>query len=170
MTNIKRLSLLPDAEITDLYARPDFNTNERELYFTMDQTELDITNCYSSTKTRTFFILQLAYFKAKNQFFVFNFEDVREDVKYILVKFFKTSDLVLAGSISRKYIGLQRQSILKLFDYKDWSADQVGVTEAHLCELLRYYPKNHDALRQLFVYFANQKIVALPEFRWYDKI
>ena len=41
MTNIKRLYLLSESEIENLYARPDFNSDERELYFAMNQIELD---------------------------------------------------------------------------------------------------------------------------------
>ena len=36
--------------------------------------------------------------------------------------------------------------------------------EAHIGELLRYYPKGHDAFRQLLVYLDNQKIV-IPTYR-----
>ena len=79
MTKIKRLYLLSEAEIEDLYAQPNFNSDERELYFTMNQIELDALSHYSTTKTRVAFILQLAYFKAKRQFFTFKFEDVSED-------------------------------------------------------------------------------------------
>ena len=39
MNKLKRLSLLPEPEIADLYARPVFNHNEPLLYFEMDQTQ-----------------------------------------------------------------------------------------------------------------------------------
>jgi len=39
MTNIKRLYILSEAEIADLYSLPDFNTEERALYFEMNQIE-----------------------------------------------------------------------------------------------------------------------------------
>ena len=31
----KRIQLLPDIEISDLYARPEFNPGEQKLYFTL---------------------------------------------------------------------------------------------------------------------------------------
>ncbi len=165
MTNIKRLYLLSEAEIADLYERPDFNSAERELYCAMNQIELDALSHYSTTKTRVSFILQLAYFKAKHQFFTFKFEDVRDDVEYILSNFFEVTGLVLLGTISRQCISLQKQAILKLFNYQDFSAEQAYLTESHLCELLRYYPKGHDTFRQLLVYFDNQKII-VPSYRY----
>ncbi|WP_119963853.1 DUF4158 domain-containing protein, partial [Candidatus Fukatsuia symbiotica] len=74
MIPLKRIYLLPEAEITDLYARPIFNQDEQRLYFEMNQVELDKLSQFGTLKTKIYFILQLAYFKAKNQFFIFVFE------------------------------------------------------------------------------------------------
>ena len=88
MNNIKRIYLLPDAEIDDLYERPIFNKNEQLLYFEMTQAELDVLEQFRNLKTKVYLILQLSYFKAKNQFFTFQFEEVISDVEYVLLTFF----------------------------------------------------------------------------------
>lgn len=165
MNDSKRLYLLPEAEIADLYTRPIFNQNEQRLYFEMSQRELEALSQFGTIKTKIYFILQLAYFKAKNQFFDFEFEfgDVQADVKIILAKFFKTN-IPLQGCITRQRISQQKQVILSLFNYQGWSVDQATHTETHLCELLRYYPKRYDAFRQLLVYLDNQRIV-MPTYR-----
>ena len=164
MTNLKRIYLLPEAEIADLYARPVFNQNEQQLYFELTQVELDTLGQFGTIKTKVHFILQLAYFKAKNQFFTFTFDDVRADVDYVLAKFFKKTDVVFQGNITRQRINQQKQIILNLFDYQAWSVERAIQVEAHIGELLRYYPKSHDAFRQLLVYLDNQKIV-IPTYR-----
>ena len=164
MMNLKRIYLLPEAEIADLYARPFFNQNEQQLYFDLNQVELDLLAQLGTIKTKVHFILQLAYFKAKNQFFTFTFDDVQADVQYVLAKFFKKTDAVFQGNITRKRINQQKQIILNLFDYQDWSVEQAIQIEAHICELLRYYPKGHDTFRQLLVYLDNQKFV-IPTYR-----
>jgi TnpA family transposase len=163
MTNIKRLYLLSESEIENLYARPDFNSDERELYFSMDQMEIEALSHYATMKTKVSFILQLAYFKARHQFFNFAFEDVRSDVEYIKSKFFKSDDTVLIGSITRQGLNMQKKVILHLFDYKDFTG-QSDLIKTHLFELLRYYPKGHDTLRQLLAYLDNQKII-IPSYR-----
>ena len=112
MTNLKRLYLLPEAEISDLYERPIFNQNEQLLYFKMNQVELDLLGKFGTIKTKVYFILQLAYFKAKNQFFTFEFDDVRADVNYVLLNFFKKTDTVFQGNITRQGICQQKQTIL----------------------------------------------------------
>lgn len=164
MTNIKRIYILSEAEIADIYSRPEFSSAERELYFAMNPIELDALNQYSAAKTRIYFILQLAYFKAKQQFFTFKFEDVKNDVNHILSKVLKIANITLPERITRQTLNQQRQVILNSFAIQDWSARQAELTEIHLCELLRYYPKVHDAFRQLLVYFDNQKVV-LPSYR-----
>src|SRR6266576_3644267 len=104
MTNLKRIYLLPEAEIADLYARPIFNQNEQRLYFELTQAELDIMGQFGTVRTKVHFILQLAYFKAKNQFFTFTFDGVRGDVDYVLAKFFKKTDVAFQGNITRQRI------------------------------------------------------------------
>ena len=70
----------------------------------------------------------------------------------------------LKGSITRQWINQQKQIILGLFNYQDWSTEQATLIKNHICELLRYYPKVHDAFRQLLTYLDNQKIV-IPTYR-----
>ena len=164
MNNIKRLYLLSDAEIEDLYARPEFNADERKIYFSLNPVEQEALAEYSNTKTRVFFILQLGYFKAKTQFFNFTLEEVQEDVNYILSQLFNNNSVILSGRISRDYIGLQKLAIIQLFDYRDWSEEQKPIIESHLGELIKYYPQSHDAFCQLLVYFENKKIV-IPSYR-----
>lgn len=164
MNNIKRIYLLPDAEIDDLYERPIFNKNEQLLYFEMTQAELDVLDQFRNLKTKVYLILQLAFFKAKNQFFTFQFEEVSSDVEYVLLKFFNKTGMSLQGGIVRQKINQQKQSILSLFNYKNCSTENMALIEDHICELLRYYPKVHDAFRQLLTYLDNQKII-IPTYR-----
>jgi len=164
MATLKRIYLLSESEISDLYARPNFNSDERELYFSMDSQELEALNNYATTKTRAYFILQLGYFKASQQFFNFEFQEVRADLAYVLSKYFKIPKGRFTSCITRQCISLQKKTILKLFDYQDLPAHQNNSAEEHLSELLRYYPKGHDAFRHLLTYFDHQKIV-LPTYR-----
>lgn len=119
---------------------------------------------YSNTKTRVYFILQLGYFKAKQQFFNFDFENAKNDAKFILCSPGNETKSTLSGRLSRDYIRTQKQAILALFNYRDWSSKYEAQIESHICELLRYYPNGHNALRQLLGYFDNQRIV-IPTYR-----
>ncbi|HHI9907284.1 TPA: Tn3 family transposase, partial [Legionella pneumophila] len=164
MTKKNRLQLLTEPEIEDFYARPNFNSGERELYFAMNPQEMIALRQYSATKTQIAFRLQLAYFKAKQKFFEFTFNEVHDDVAYLIAKYYKNAKAKLPSSITRQTLNQQKQDILNLFDFQDWSLKQNALVESHLCELLRYYPKGNDTFRQLLVYFENQKIL-LPSYR-----
>ena len=117
MTLKNRLQLLTEAEIEDLYARPDFNAAERELYFSINRPELNALSQYSTTKTQVAFILQLGYFKAKQQFFAFTLDDVQDDVAYLLAKYYKFKKATLSN-IVRQVLSKQKNVILNLFGYR----------------------------------------------------
>ena len=76
MEGTKRIYLLSNTEVEELYARPEFNAHERRLYFTLTQSERTALAQFSNTKTRIYFILQLGYFKAKQQFFNFSLDGI----------------------------------------------------------------------------------------------
>jgi hypothetical protein len=120
MENTKRIHLLSSTEIEELYAQPVFNTHEQRLYFTLNQVERTALAQFSNTKTRIYFILQLGYFKAKQQFFNFSLDEVSNDVQFIVTTYYKESVLIsFTGRISRDYVRIQRQTILSLFSYRN---------------------------------------------------
>ena len=160
LENNKRIHLLSSTEVEALYARPEFNTHEQRLYFTPNQVERTALAQFSNTKTRIYFILQLGYFKAKQQFFNFSLDEVSNDVQFIVRTYYSESILIsFTGRISRDYVRIQRQTILSLFSYRNWTSDFAPETQAHIGDLLRYYPKGHNAFRQLLAYFDHKKII-----------
>lgn len=170
MENIKRIQVLSNAEVEELYSRPEFNVHEQRLYFTLTPSERDTLAQFSNTKTRIFFMLQLGYFKAKQQFFNFSLEDVSSDVQFIASIYYSHSaSISFTGRISRDYIRIQRQVILSLFGYCSWTSDLVLEIQSHISNLLRYYPKGHSAFRQLLVYFERQKII-IPSYTTFQDI
>lgn len=159
----EHLQLLPLAEVDELYARPEFNDRERQLYFMLTEMEFKNTNIYETIKTRSYFILQLGYFKAKQQFFTFTFEDVSDDMAYVGKVYFNNK-LNVTGDISIEYLKKQRQHILTVFDYRTWSLSLKPAVKIHLSELIKTYPKIHNMFRHLLTYFEVNRII-LPSYR-----
>src|SRR6266850_8310666 len=75
-TTPKRLRILGDEEIDALYGRPRFTPDERQEYFAFSPPELTALEQFRSHPSRLYCMLQLGYFKARQQFFVFS---LRED-------------------------------------------------------------------------------------------
>ncbi len=161
--NKKRIDLLSQAEIEDLYARPVFNDEERLLYFTLDEKEMSAVMHHENERTRLYFILQLGYFKAKQRFYSFDLDEVVEDAEYVN-DIYCDKKAVMSGKITREYLKNQREDILKLCDYQLFSDDHEEKITDHLCGLLKIYPKAHNALRQLILHF-NQRSIILPTYR-----
>ena len=159
-----RIILLSNAEIEEFYSLPVFNKKDREIFFALSNSDYKLLDEYRTQKLKIYFILQLGYFRATQQFYNFKFDDVLEDVSYLINKYFTTSQNTLNDKPHRKSIKDQQTIILKLHDYIDWSTRLVPQVMQHLLELIRYYPKGSNALRELFKYFQSKSIV-IPKYR-----
>jgi TnpA family transposase len=164
MEQQNRVTLLSEAEISDLYARPSFNASERKLYFNLTQQDHETLNKYKGTKSKCYFILQLGYFAAGRSFYDFNFEEVRSDLVYVMRTYFKGHSSSPSGIVARNTCMQQRSDILELIGYQAFSNSLLPEIEEHLSELLCYLPKGEDTLRALLGYFENKKIV-IPTYR-----
>ena len=168
MESIERIQLLSSTGVEELYTRPDFNAHEQCLYFSLSTAERTALEQFRNTQTRIHFILQLGYFKAKQQFFNYSLDEVSADVEYIVATYYSGTDAAqFTGSLSREYSRKQRQAILSLFDYRSWSPQFTAVIESHIGLLLRYYPKGHSAFRQLLTFFDHQNII-IPSYRTFQ--
>src|SRR5689334_536527 len=87
-TQSKRLTILTAKEIQTLYGFPQFADEEREIYFSLGSLEKQQLDQLRNITASIYFILQIGYFKAKKQFFVFGLQDVSNDVVYILRRYF----------------------------------------------------------------------------------
>lgn len=159
-----RISLLSNAEIEELYGLPTFNKKDRDIFFTLSNSDYKLLNEYRTQKLKIYFILQLGYFRATQQFYNFKFDDVLEDVSYLINKYFTPSQNSFNDKPHRKSIKDQQTIILKLYNYIGWSTNLVPQVIEHLLELIRYYPKGSNALRELFKYFQSKSIV-IPKYR-----
>lgn len=84
----KRIILLSDAEIAELYNLPMFTEKDRNIYFSLSSDDHKLLNEYRTLKLKIYFILQLGYFRATQNFYNFILEDVPEDAIYLLNRYF----------------------------------------------------------------------------------
>ena len=92
-TQQKRLNILGDDEFTAIFGRPHFTYEDRCHYFLLSQPEKELLQRLRSINSKAYFVLQLGYFKAKHQFFVFDLQDVEEDFQYVLKEHFNNSEI-----------------------------------------------------------------------------
>lgn len=164
MTAKTRITLLSNAEIEELYSIPNFTDHDRNIFFSLSNSDYQLLNQHRTLKLKVYFLLQLGYFRATQNFYNFTFEDILSDVKYLTHRYFSDSQGILEGRPHRVKIKAQQNLILKLYNYNDWSTNLTSKIMAHLTELIRYYPKAPNSLRELLKYFKNEHIV-IPKYR-----
>ena len=156
----RRLSILTAQEVEELYALPHFSQEERDLYFDLSPAELELVDGVFTISVAVHLILQLGYFKAKRQFFVYELGAVTEDAGHILRRYFPARALAEIKSPSRSTRLEQQQIILQLFDYRscDSSAKEELWRKAQRAAMLSSQPV--FILREVLQHLVQQRIVA----------
>lgn len=90
----KRLRILSESEIKDLFDLPKFNTEERSNYFSLNEVELQEMQRRRSLGGKIYFILQLGYFKCTHYFLNFTLDEARRDAQYVLKKYFQDQNCI----------------------------------------------------------------------------
>src|SRR3954463_10003446 len=96
-----RLKVLIPKEIQAVYGIPVFTPEERDVYFSLAPQEKQTLEKLRHLTAKLYFILQLGYFKAKRQFFVFALRSVADDVGYILCRYFHDAPQISDTTISK---------------------------------------------------------------------
>jgi len=129
----KRIAILSSDEFDDLYSIPSLNDKEREMLFELSEEELAVINTIVSKAAKIDYVLQLGYFRAKQYFFNFTFQKIRDDVWFIINRFFPTT-LFPKKQISKHYYYNNQKKILAQYKFKQ-------TTQAKQIEL-RQFAKN----------------------------
>ncbi|MEL6256250.1 MAG: Tn3 family transposase [Bacteroidota bacterium] len=155
----KQLSILSQDEINNLYSLPKFDPESRANYFQLNEQETAAMKQYGRALTRLYFILQLGYFKAKTQFFVFDLEEVSSDSRYVSKHYFPEHILRLQGRISKPTRLMQQQVILTISGYKvaDKKIRKALLDKAE--KLARIHSKPIYIFREIMNYLEQQKIL-----------
>jgi TnpA family transposase len=154
----KRLHILSTGEVEALYGRPQFTDEERVHFFALTPEELTELPSLHTSGSRILFILQLGYFKAVQQFFVFESADVAADVQWIQQTYFAGTQqpITLAGRTTRLK---QQQIILRLTGYRLCGEAEREQLRLRASQAVRISSKPLFILRDLRRYLSEQQIV-----------
>jgi len=118
----ERLAVLLPAEQYALYGLPDFDDAQRLDYLGLSESQLALASSRTDLHYQVWCILQIGYFKAKQTFFRFAWEDVPDDLAFVLSRYFPGQTFE-PRSISKRERYTQRALIAYLFGYRLWSSD-----------------------------------------------
>jgi Domain of unknown function (DUF4158) len=161
----KRLHILGAEELDALYGLPRCTPEERQEYFARSPTDLAALAPRHSRKSRLYGILQLGYFRARHQFFVFRLHEVEEDAWSLQALYFPTLSVAFLEWTITKATRLKPQRlILALCQYRLCNAHTRRQLQSKAQQAARVSSKPVYLLRTLLPYLDEQHLV-VPGYR-----
>jgi TnpA family transposase len=157
----RRLTILTDDEIDGLYGLPRFSEEDRLYYFNLSPAEHEVLSGASRIGTSVIhLVLQIGYFKAKQQFFIYSEEEVADDVLYIAKRHFPDRNPASIDVPSKPTRLAQQRLILQLFGYRSFDAVTKVETEIRAQRAAKLSTQPIYILRELLHYLSTEKVVA----------
>lgn len=112
----KRLSILLESEITELYSPPIMSSQQKEVFFSLNDLERDKFEGLRDRYSKIYFILFMGYFKVKPIVLNVGFSQIKNDFHYIANQFFP-SQKFRQKNLSAKQKSRIYQNIFLLLGY-----------------------------------------------------
>jgi len=156
----RRLHILDDEELEALYGRPCFSADDRADYFTLEPAEMKLLRSLRGVASQVACLLQLGYFKAKQLFFTVRFEEVTEDVAYVLAHYFPQVSQASLRSLNTRTLLKQHHLLLAHFGYRRCGARERTQLAGRASRAARLNSKQVYVFRELLQYLTEQRITA----------
>jgi TnpA family transposase len=155
----KRIKILSEAEANELYALPKFTLEERMIFFSLNKREKRFIQTIPDLPSKVHALLQLGYVKAKGRLFSFHYEEVLEDLDYVLAAYFSIEDKYKSILLKAKKEE-NNKKILSLLNLRNF--DQKELLEQALL-LSRIHANHIDICRELLTHIQIKQMV-LPHY------
>jgi TnpA family transposase len=133
--------------------------DDRRLYFDLGPAERELVDGVFTFSVAVHLILQLGYFKAKRQFFVYSLDSVAADVAHIVQRHFQARDEMEVKAPSRSTRLEQQQTILKLFDYRACDAAAKAELERRALRVAMLSAQPVFILQEILQFLSQKRIV-----------
>jgi hypothetical protein len=158
-TESKRLKILEADEIEAVYGLPVFDDEDRAFYFELSPPERVILSRLRGIKSSIYYILQLGYFKARRQFYIFKRQQVAADAQYVQRCYF--SDDVLTDLDITEVTRLKQQGfILELLQYRVCGVEERRRLYEQAQQIAQISSRPIYVFRELMAYLARERLIA----------
>ena len=157
-----RLEILSNDEFDNLYKIPKFTNEERECVFELDAFDRNYLNTISSISVKINYILHVGYFRISQYFFTFEFQNVTDDVLFIIKTYFPESSFPKKQIGKRQYYE-NRKAVIKKYEMKVYTKK----FEKQLTGYLKILIKQHSIPKYLFdslLNYCNQQKTMRPSY------
>ncbi len=169
MSKGKRLSILTEVEIEELYSPPVFSESDQRFFFILNDRELEAISRIREIKHRVVAIVLLGYFKSKPILLNPSFKSMQTDLSFVSQQYFKDLKYrrfsLKADQKSRLY-----ERVLLLLGVSSWNnfEHQEGLV-AHLLEKANSWAAPRVLFDAATEYLARNKI-AIPAYSTLQKL
>lgn len=154
----ERLTVLSDAEQEALYGLPDFDDAQRLEYLALTENELALASSRPSLHAQVYCVLQIGYFKAKNNFFRFHWSEIEDDSAFVLSRYFQ-GEVFETKPITKHEHYSQRRKIAALFGYQPWDSSYLPQLEQQASLVVRRDVMPGFVVAELIVLLNEHKII-----------
>ena len=154
----ERLTILTEAEQAALYELPFFDDEQRLNYLNLTPEEQRLMRSRSDLPSQIHCALQIGYFKAVHYFFRFEWEDVAEDVAFVLDQYFP-EQIFKATSITKHQYYEQCKIISKHLGYQLWSKEFEPMLLQQIKLILRKDVSHQFIIMELLAFLREKKIM-----------
>lgn len=154
----RQITILSEAEQAALYEIPDFDDVQRLNYLNLTPEEEILMRSRANLSAQVHCAIQIAYFKAKHKFFAFDWEEVQEDIDFVMQEYFP-GQFFHATSITKHQYYAQCHAIASHFGYKLWSKKFEPLLSAQAEEILRRDVSPQFIVIELLAFMQVKKIM-----------
>lgn len=129
----KRIRILSNNEINELYQVPAFSAVEREEYFSLDNEFRTIINGISKIENRIYMILIMGYFRYKPVIHDISDPKIQKDIKYILSKYYPKVNSNIHLNISKRTKSRLTSSMLSILGFRQLTPEKNCITWLQYC-------------------------------------
>lgn len=157
----KRIRILSNNEINELYQVPAFSAVEREEYFSLDNEFRTIINGISKIENRIYMILIMGYFRYKPVIHDISDTKIQKDTKYILSKYYPKVNGNIHLNISKRTKSRLTSSMLSILGFRQLTPDLKSFLIIRLKDVATICMDPEYILDELLAFLGQQRI-ALP--------
>ena len=119
MATEKRIKILTEAEIAELFGPPILSSNDQRFFFTLNDAELAECNRIRERDHRCMFVVLLGYFKVKPIMLSPGYHQIKQDLKYVCSEVFPGPGLRPFNLTQKARVRIY-QRIFKLTGHQRW--------------------------------------------------
>ncbi|MGD9153703.1 MAG: Tn3 family transposase [Gammaproteobacteria bacterium] len=157
----KNSQLLNATEILDVYGVPALNEFEIREYFTLNKDETKALKSFKDVENAVYFAASLVFFKIKQTLINFNYQDITNERRHIMERYFPRKKSPKKLPKSSNIIARIESKVLELCNYKRFSGSFSTKLIKELQQLAPHYPRQRQ-LCKVFLDLLTKNRVAIP--------